>query len=74
MPKKKENKEEEKEIEVTIIKEEDISDQEIDEIKTIDRSIQIHTLNTQVQICSADPTDDLNKLKKIAESILDKYK
>ena len=63
--------EEKKEKEET--KEEEVSEKEIEEIKLVQRCINIHTLNTQVEISSQDPEDNIDKLKKIAEHLVDKY-
>lgn len=37
------------------------------------RKIQIHTLNTNIEIISSDPEDKLETIKKMVESLLDKY-
>ena len=40
----------------------------------IGRSVSISTLHTTVSVTSTDNKDTLERLKKIAESLLDKYK
>ena len=41
---------------------------------TIHRAIRITVPCTQVEIVSDDPKDTVDKLKKLSESIIDKYR
>jgi len=55
---------------------EDEEDEEEEEEKKSDnptRRIQVCTLNTQVEITSSDPEDRLEKLKGMAEDLINKY-
>jgi len=53
--------------------EEDEDEDEKEEVKC-SRSIQVQSLNTCVEITSENNSDTLNKMKKLAEYFLDKYK
>lgn len=54
--------------------ENDNKDEDEEEIKHFTRSICVHNLNQSVEMTSDDPDDTLNKMKKMIEVILDKYK
>lgn len=51
----------------------DEEEEEEQEREKIARCINIHTLNTQVEITSNDPNDTLEKIRDIAERLVDKY-
>ena len=39
----------------------------------INRNVQVSTLHTSVSVSSSDKKDSLDKIRKIAENLLDKY-
>jgi len=53
--------------------EEEDEDEEEKEPENHSRRIQVCTLNTQVEISSSHPSDDLDKLKYMAEDLINKY-
>jgi len=52
---------------------ESLDDEEIEERRNIARSVNIHTLNTQVEITSSAEEDTLEVLVDHAQKILEKY-